>query len=237
MFRIAICEDDAPSLQYEKKLIHAWAAGRAVCADAYADAEEFLFRTEDLPDYDLLILDIRMGAMNGMELAKKLRSAGKDASILFLTGLAEYAIEGYEVGAVRYLLKPIREDDFWCALDEVYETYEESENDYFLLNQGGEILKIAYGKILYAEAQGHYIRMKTQKGIREWKAPFSSLSPAFARGDFFLLKRGLYVNLAHVERITRTDCILDDGSCLAVARSRYRKLNEAFIAFYRGGLT
>ena len=75
MFRIAVCEDDAAQQAYEETLLRRWAQENQykVTVDVYASAEQFLFAAEDEPEYDLLILDIQMGGMNGMELAARIR--------------------------------------------------------------------------------------------------------------------------------------------------------------------
>ena len=117
-FRIAVCEDDAPSREFETTLINEWSkkSGTSVCVDAYTSAENFLFESEDKLEYDLLILDIQMGKMNGFELAKSLRQRGFEGALIFLTGIKDFAIEGYEVGAIRYLLKPLKEEELFKTL-------------------------------------------------------------------------------------------------------------------------
>lgn len=85
MYYIAICEDDAPQRDYEEMLIKRWAKNRKykIMIDSYATAEQFLFACEDKPPYDLFLLDIQMGEMNGMKLAQKLRENNQDAAIIF----------------------------------------------------------------------------------------------------------------------------------------------------------
>lgn len=236
MFRIAICEDDVVQQAYEERLISSWARKNRykVAVDVYFNAEQFLFAEEDVPAYDLLVLDIQMGEMNGMKLAVKLRESGMGGAILFLTGVPDYAMEGYEVGAVRYMMKPLKEKEFLSLLDALYEKTLRERNRYFLFEQGSDICRIAISDILYLEARGHYIRMYTISDELEWKSVFSSVAEKFSGENFFLLKRGVLVNLEHVEKITRTECILDRGQTLPVARERYKELNEAFIAYYKG---
>ena len=171
--------------------------------------------------------------MNGMELAKTLRRRGCDAVIIFITGVPDYAIEGYEVGAVRYILKPVKEDVLNGLLDSAFEERQKKSEDYFMLGQGTELEKISFEKILYIEARGHYVFLKGVDFEREWKAGFAETAVAFDGKDFFCLRRGLMVNLAHVQRITRTNCILEGGETLPVARGVYKELNEAFIEFFR----
>ena len=245
-FRIAVCDDEKPSRDFELKLINEWAekSELLISADTYTSAENFLFESEDRLEYDLLILDIQMGKMNGVELAKTLRRRGFEGALVFLTGVKDYAIEGYEVGAVRYLLKPLKEDDFFKTLSLVHSEFSKREKDVFLLQIGTDVFKIEYHKIIYIEARGHYVHLcgssrniggsQNQSFEKEWKAAFSSISPDFEAHDFFCLRRGLLVNLEHISRITRTDCILDNGETIPIARGKYQELNEAFIKHYRG---
>ena len=235
MFRIAICEDEKVVLDFESSLVRQWAAG-AGCPlelDTYISAEQFLFESEDKAPYDLLIFDIQMKNINGMELAKKLRARGCDSIIIFVTGIPDYAIEGYEVGAVRYILKPVKPEVLNGLLDAAFKEGQKKAEDYFVLGQGADVQKISFEKIIYVEARGHYVFLKGVDFEREWKAGFAETTAAFDGRGFFCLRRGLLVNLAHVTRITRTDCVLDGGETLPVARGVYKELNEAFIDFFK----
>ena len=235
MFRVAICEDEKVILDFETSLVNDWAAaaGCPIELDTYISSEQFLFESEDKAPYDLLIFDIQMKNMNGMDLAKKLRSRGCDSVIIFITGVPDYAIEGYEVGAVRYILKPVKAEVLNGLLDSVWAERQKKAENYFILGQGSDLKKISFDKIIYIEARGHYVFMKGMDFEREWKAGFSETAESFNDKGFFCLRRGLLVNLSHVERITRTDCLLDNGESLPVARGVYKDLNEAFIAFFR----
>ena len=233
--RIAICEDEKVVLDFESSLVTQWAAGCGcpLQLDTYISAEQFLFESEDKAPYDLLIFDIQMKNMNGMELAKKLRARGSDAVIIFITGVPDYAIEGYEVGAVRYILKPVKEEVLKGLLDSVWADRQKKIEDYFVLGQGSDLEKISFDKIIYIEARGHYVFLKGLDFEREWKAGFTETAEAFEGKGFFCLRRGLLVNLSHVSKITRTECMLDNGEFLPVARGVYKDLNEAFIEFFK----
>ena len=231
MFRIAICEDEKVILEYESSLVKEWGKARefALELDEYVSAEQFLFESEDKALYDVLIFDIQMKGLNGMELAKKLRARGCDSALIFATGVKDYAIEGYEGGAVRYILKPVKADVLNGLLDSIYAERQTKAEDFFVLGQGSDLERIPFEKIIYIEARGHYVYMKGEDFEREWKSSFAQASAGFEEKNFFCLRRGLLVNLKHVSKITRTDCVLDDGESLPVARGVYKALNEAFI--------
>lgn len=185
---IAICEDEKVVLDFESSLVTQWAAGCGcpLQLDTYTSSEQFLFESEDKAPYDLLIFDIQMKNMNGMELAKKLRARGSDAVIIFITGVPDYAIEGYEVGAVRYILKPVKEDVLKGLLDSVWGERQKKAEDFFVLGQGSDLEKISFEKIIYIEARGHYVYLKGIDFEREWKAGFAETSAAFEGERLFL---------------------------------------------------
>lgn len=237
MFRIAVCEDETAQREYITKLLETWQekTGEPVLTDTYTSAEQFLFETEGKDSYHLLLLDIQMGQMNGMELARKVRERDGKVGIVFLTGIREYAIEGYEVGAIRYLLKPVKEEDFFALMQQIKDAVKEQEQDYFFFQAAGATHRVPFAEILYAEAEGHYVCLKTADKEWKWKENISSLAVELEKKGFFLLRRGLYVNLAQVSQIGKTECVLENGECLPVSKARYRALNEAFIAFYKNG--
>lgn len=86
------------------------------------------------------------------------------------------------------------------------------------------------------EADGHYVVLKTADGenMWRWKENFSEAAAELLEKDFFLLRRGLCVNISRITRIGRTECELENGELLPVGKGKYQALNEAFIAYYKG---
>ena len=111
---IAYCEDEKIQLEYMEQLIKKWAdeGNDTVTYFGYGSAKELLFEHPDSFPFDLLLLDIDMDGMDGMALAKEIREKDQKLPIVFLTNRSEYVFEGYEVGALRYLLKPVEETKF-----------------------------------------------------------------------------------------------------------------------------
>lgn len=237
--KIAICEDDRAQTEYIKSLIGKWAekTGAACHVDAYISAEQFLFSFDrDFP-YDMYLLDIQMGKINGMELARKIREQEPHAVLVFLTGLREYALEGYEVEAFRYLVKPVKEKEFYEVMTRIAENLSQKERAYFVLDRGGELMKIPYEDIWYIESQGHYVELSWRDGKIQWKASIGKLQDEFAENGFVMTRRGVLVNISCVSRVAKTECILDNGESVSISRNRYKQVNEAFIEYYknRGG--
>lgn len=120
MLSVIICEDEPIQTTLLVKLVQQWADQCALPVQilSYPNAESFLFSYEEQPFEDILLLDIQMAQMNGMELARKIRERNRRIQITFLTGLPDFISEGYEVDALHYLIKPIRRKSsfrFWTG--------------------------------------------------------------------------------------------------------------------------
>ena len=231
--RLAYCDDEEIQLEYMQRLTVRWAKqmGVSLTYCAYKSAEELLFENTEGYPFDLLILDIDMQGMSGMELARKIRTKDARIPILFLTNKREYVFEGYEVQALRYLLKPMSEEKLFPLLDEVY-TATREEVQSLIVSADGEHCKIAVSDILYLEADGHYVRIHTVKRDYMVKRAFTELARELADG-FVSTHRSYLVHLLHVERVQRIECILTDGSSVPVSRNSYKAVNEAFIRYWK----
>lgn len=237
--RIGLCEDDKVQLAYINSLVNHWAGKNRIPIQTfqYESAEQLLFEHTDSFPFDLLILDIHMDKMNGMELARKIRMLDKDLTILFLTGQAEYVYEGYEVGAFRFLLKPIKEEQLMSALTQVYEKLTQKAHKYYIFQYMGETMKLKYKDIIYAEAYGHYIKLITADNIYEWKYSLGKLMKELAHSQFSSPHRSYLVNLLYVETIGKTECVMLNNIHIPISRNYYQSFHLAFIEYYKGSLT
>lgn len=121
--KIAVCEDDQAQRDALCALVARWAAAREhrAVAAPYPSAEAFLFDYAGAHGFDILLLDVEMGAMNGVELARRLRRDKCRAEIIFLTSHTEFIGEGYEVDALHYLIKPVGAEKLFHVLDRAAE--------------------------------------------------------------------------------------------------------------------
>ena len=231
--RLAYCDDEEIQLEYMQRLAEQWAknAGVPLTYCAYKSAEEMLFENAEGYPFDLLILDIDMQGMDGMALARKIRTKDAGIPIVFLTNKQEFVFEGYEVQALRYLLKPISEEKLFPLLSEVF-TAAREEVQSLIVSAEGEHCKIAVPDILYLEADGHYVKIHTVKGDYVVKKALAELAEELADG-FVQAHRSYLVHLLHVERMQRTECVLSDGSSVPVSRNSYKTVNEAFIRYWK----
>jgi DNA-binding LytR/AlgR family response regulator len=119
--RIAYCEDEPAQRSRMELLLRTFAERKRLplTVEAFSDSAAFLFQYPGSYPFDLIFLDIDLGGMDGMALARKIRETDSEVPILFLTNHKEYVFEGYEVQAFRYLLKPVTEDTLFPLLEEL----------------------------------------------------------------------------------------------------------------------
>ena len=116
-YKIAICDDSQADAEYIAKLVKEWAKDRIVIIKSFPSAEAFMFNYTEEKDYDVLLLDIEMGKMDGVTMAKAIRQDNESVQIVFITGYSEYIADGYDVAALHYLIKPVKKEQLWSVLD------------------------------------------------------------------------------------------------------------------------
>jgi len=133
--KIACCDDEGVILNYLKKTLEDYFISHQETVEitSYQSSEEMLFTLSDTIPYDLVILDIQMGKMNGMDLAKEIRHRDSHIEIIFLTGDSDYVFEGYEVRALHYLLKPLKENQLYTILDHLRNKLKSNQHPFTLL--------------------------------------------------------------------------------------------------------
>lgn len=229
---IAVCDDEPALRAGLERLIDRWASlRRCPCrVSGFPSGEALLFETAEGCPFDLLLLDIELTGMSGVEAARAVRERDRSVPLAFLTNYPGYVFEGYEVSALRYLLKPVREETLFPLLDLVQEQMER-DPACLVLTVEGQARRVDLADILYLEARGHAVLVRTADEALTVKTSFASLAGQLGEG-FAAAHRSYLVNLRYVERVGRTACLLENGESVPVSRGSWEKLNRAFIDYY-----
>lgn len=228
VYRIAICDDSPEDAGYVEGLLLHWAAQQQVEVriQRYLSAESFLFAYAEDKGYDILLLDIEMGNMDGVSLARKLRRDNETVQIVFITGYSDYISEGYDVAALHYLMKPVKEEKFFSVLDMAVEKLRKNER-VLNLELGGEMVRIPLYQIRYLEVRQNYVTIHGKQDYTV-KRPLSEFEKELDQ-RFCRVGRAVIVNLGYIQRVTKTEVWLSDGTVLPLPRGAYEPLNRAII--------
>lgn len=227
-YRIAVCDDSPADREYTAGLVRGWAVetDRDVRLSLFSSGENFLFRAEDEGSFDILLLDIEMGAMDGVTLAKKLRQNNETLQIVFITGYSDYIAEGYEVSALHFLLKPVKKEKLFSVLSRAAEKLRRDEKA-LNLEAGGQLVRVPIYTIRYADVQGNYV---TVHGCQDFTAKMTLTEVQQELDDrFYRVGRSAIVNLTKISRVTKTEIMLQDGTAIPLPRGAYDGVNRAII--------
>lgn len=226
--KIAICDDSAVDRDYTAGMVEAWARDRGILLilRKFPSAEAFLFQYAEEKDWDILLLDIEMGALDGVSMAKTVRKENEAAQIVFLTGYSDYIAEGYEVAALHYLMKPIKSEKLRVVLDRAAEKRKQQDRC-LNLELSGEMVRLPFYEIRYLEVRQNYVTLhaKREYTVKRTLGEFEKELDQ----RFFRVGRSLILNLKDVRRVTRTEVRLSDGTVLPLPRGAYEPLNRAII--------
>lgn len=236
--KIAIIEDEPTHSQLLSAYLDSWSAEKniPVASSLFPSAESFLFVWEEEKDFDLLFVDIQMKAMNGMELAKRIRTENEEIAIVFTTGIDDYMEEGYEVEAMYYLRKPLSREKISRCMDRLAKRRQSSS--YVLVHGSEESIKLSVNQITYLEARGHGCLIETcsrlgEKAQHSVTEGISEMEKMLVSYGFIKCHRSYLCRLACIRQISKTEITLDSGSVIPLSRRMYKEVNQAFIRHFR----
>lgn len=259
MLQIAICDDEQFYREKLGRLLNQYLQKRGlqyVISD-FASGEEFLEQCTNRVKYDIVFLDISMEKVNGVQTAQRIRAFQNDTSIVFVTAFIDYALEGYKVDAVRYILKDSPDDAISECMDAILQKRKAAQVVFSFLE--GE-KKLYTDNILYVESRKHKVVFFYRKGKtsdkRTWNQKpakplfhcmeeeivtyqiydkLDAIEERLSGVGFLRIHKSYLVNMKHIRKISNYTALLDTGMELPVPRTRYQAVREAFVA-YKGAL-
>ena len=230
---IAICDDNETDLQYITSMVNAWAIQERIPVSirTFPSAEAFLFHYSENRDYDILLLDVEMGKISGIDLAKQIRVQNSHVQMVFITGYPDFIAEGYEVSALHYLIKPVKPEKLVEVLNRAADL-SQKERPYLLVSSERETIRIFLEDIYYAESQGHYMLVHTKQMQYRIRLTVSGLLEKLGEG-FYRCSRSFVVSLRHICRITKSEVFLENQVSLPLGRGQYDEINKMMIRYLR----
>lgn len=229
-YQVAICDDSDKDAAFVQEILTQWAQDRQIeiLARRFPSAESFLFEYEENKEYDILLLDIEMGQMDGVTMAKQVRKDNEAVQIIFITGYSDYIAVGYEVAALHYLMKPVNKEKLFTVLDRALDKRKQQER-YLNLELSGEMVRIPFYDIRYLDVRQNYVTVHAKEDYTV-KRPLGEFEKELDQ-RFCRVGRAMILNLKYIQRVTKTEVRLSDGTVLPLPRGAYEPLNRAIIAY------
>lgn len=230
--RIAVCDDEPIDCQQAEKLTTEIMEAEGLSCDlsTYQSGTSLFAAIQAGERFHILLLDVMMDGMDGMELAAALRKLGDGTSIIFISCNREMALRGYEVSAARYLAKPLQKEQLCEALLYCYNICGKKE---ILLPTTKGQCRISLSSILYAEAMERVTKLVLTDHMEELNVKFSDLSALLPERQFVFCHRSYLVNLDHIAYIRNRELELTTGEALPVSRYRLKDLQKRFVDYLR----
>ena len=239
--KIAFCDDDAACREEIDGLLSIYAGARPdhnISYTAFAYTDDLLDASAKLGGFDLYVLDIVMqNDITGIELGVKLRQAGYDGKIVYLTSSAEYAIDSFKVKPFHYIMKPVDKDSFFAILDEAYEIISHESNQKFMVKTKENSLLVSYDSILYAELVKRTLvfRLVGGKTVESTtlRTTFSeAVAELTADSRFMICGSGMLINLHHVTSVGNDSLVFRNGQKVYLGKKLCRDIRGVWNEFW-----
>lgn len=235
MIRIGIAEDDQAYIDQIQEYLNRYMReyGETFSVSVFRNGMQLAFDYQ--PVYDILLLDVEMPVLDGISAARRIRKLDGEVIILFITNMAQYAIDGYAVRARSYILKPINYYGFSLELQEAIESLKRRQVNALLLPTDDGLTKVPIGRVIYVESQKHDLLLHTSGETIRIRAKMKEMEEKLQDYYFCRSSVSYLINLAHVNGISG-DSVLVGGKTLPISRQRRKEFIAALTA-YIGGST
>lgn len=237
MIKVAIVEDDGSYVEvivgYLKK--YEVDSTNKFHIEIFRDGLDII--SDYRAEYDIIFLDIQMKHMDGMETAQKIRKIDEGVIIIFITSSVQFAVQGYLVDAIGYVVKPVSYFAFSQILDKAIKKYSKKISfKYMSIDVEGGQIRFELKQIYYVESQRHHVIMHTEKGEFLTSGPLKKYEERLHNEGFAKCHNSYLLNLEHVMGIVKDNVAMTNQSTLPISRTKKKKFMDD-LADYIGGIS
>lgn len=231
MIKVAIVEDEVQQARQLSDFLLQYGQENGEIFDITLFSDGDAIVNKYRAQFDIILMDVQMKFMDGMSAAEEIRKVDTEVVIIFITNMAQYAIRGYAVDALDYLLKPVSYFAFSQRLNRALFRMKKREQKAVFLNIKGGAIRVGVADIFYIESQGHNLIVHTASGNYESAGAMKDIEEKFSEMNFFRGNKGYLINLAHVDGV-QDGCAMVKGEALLLSRSRRKDFMEALTNYW-----
>lgn len=232
--KVGVVDDSRESREQLRTFIAQFARENGESIETVTADDGIHFVSDYQGDCDVLFLDIEMPMMDGITTAKRIREVDTTVSIVFLTNFSQYAINGYEVNAIDYVMKPITYFVFCQKLKKALAFSRRNQTGEIVVRGEQSVVRLPFSQICFIESERNYIVYHTMLSSYRERSTMRALLPRFEKASFALCNPGVLVNLAHVRKVVGSNVFVDGGQ-LQLSRSRKKEFMEKYIDYLSRG--
>lgn len=234
--KIGICEDEQLFLDFEVKIVKDFfvARGEVVDIHTFPDGTELLASYHDHDCYDLLLLDLQMEHSDGMEIAGAIRQLDRATPIIFVTGVENRALEGYQVEALDYVVKSELETRLQSALQRFLDKRRESS--IALETTDGETIILPFERIISLESEKRGVKITTLTDTHYSTQPIGKVATLLPPELFMEIYKSIFVQLRAIKRMGNDYVEMSDGSSLPLSRRKKKQVMSGILERMKGSI-
>lgn len=237
--KVAICDDSIEDLMTIESVLLKYSERNPNVSfevEKFSDALQLYGRIRDKELADLYILDMIMPEKSGVDLGYKLRRCGSEKNIIYITSSDEFAMDAYDVHAIRYLLKPLREDQLFEALDCAFSYSEVSNGSRYLIRTREGLVTVSYSQIEYIENSSrmlavHLVNGEVIKSIFIRSSFDEEIRELVDDSNFMQIHKSFLVNMRYVRKLDRDSIVLESGSSIPISRKRAADVKKEYLSY------
>lgn len=235
MIRIAIVEDDVSCAQQLLGYIRRYSGERGVRIETSLFPNGLEFISEYTAGYEIVLMDIEMPHLNGLETARKLRQMDQQVCLIFVTNMAQYAINGYEVQALDFMVKPVGYFNLTMKLDRAISICKKAGQVNLLIPTERGMRKVSADDVVYVESEKHYLYIHLEAEVHKIRSTMGELMEKLPADRFACCNKSYCVNLGFVSGFGSNDVTVN-GRELSISRSYRKEFIDRLTTFFnRGG--
>ncbi len=233
MINIAIIENEEEQIKITSEMIQKYFSIQGLLYETHSFSNGYDFLEGEITSFDLIFMDIDMPGINGMETSLKIREKGISTPLIFVTNLPQYAISGYKVQALDFILKPMTYADFSLAMKRALALLEKEKIGDFVLTIHGSIIKFKADEVYYIDMNHHDVNLHLADGrIETFRSSLNKIEPLLDKRIYHKCNSGCIVNLNKVKALEEDTLILENRIRLPISRSKKKetlsRLNQLY---------
>lgn len=231
MVRVAIVDDDLEFCKKIQEYVEQYEleSREKITLSVFGDGDEIVNKYK--PNYDIILMDIRMKFLDGMKAAEEIRKMDSEVLIIFITNDIQYAVKGYAVDAMDYMVKPLLYPAFSQCMNRAFAKLKKRKKQFITMRTKGGIVRTEVSDICRIESYGHNIIYHTNTGKHESTKTLKEIEEEVQEYNFFKVNKGSLVNMEHVDSL-HSNSVVVDGEEIVISRSRRKEFVEALTAYW-----